>query len=154
MTKLPSIKEQLAIAHISFKDACDYVNEHHRHHIAPQGHKFSIAATKNNAIVGVVICGRPVARYLDDGDTLEVTRLASNGTRNTCSFLYQAAWRATRALGYKRLITYILESESGTSLRAAGWKCLGSCGGGSWDRSSRKRSDKHPLQEKIKWEKQ
>lgn len=75
--------------------------------------------------MGVAIVGRPVSRHLDDGWTLEVNRLCTDGSRNACSALYAAAWRAARAMGYKRLVTYILESENGASLRAAGWKCVG-----------------------------
>ena len=79
--------------------------------------------------------------------------MATDGTRNACSKLYSAAWRAARALGYSKLITYILDSEPGTSLRASGWKEIGSAGGGSWSSKVRPRVDKHPLQTKIKFEK-
>ena len=89
---------------------------------------------------------------LDNGMTLEVTRCATDGTPNACSFLYAAAWRATKALGFRKLITYILITEPGTSLVAAGWKCLGEAGGGSWSSPSRPTIDKHPLQLKLKWE--
>lgn len=82
--------------------------------------------------MGVAIVGRPVSRYLDDGWTLEVNRLCTDGTRNACSFLYAAAWRATRNMGYKKLITYILDTEKGTSLKAAGWKCVGEADGKRW----------------------
>ena len=88
------------------------------------GHKFSIGLSDGDKIVGVAIVGRPVARHLDDGWTLEVNRLCTDGTRNACSMLYAAAWRAARAMGYKRIVTYILESENGASLRASGWKCV------------------------------
>ena len=102
--------------------------------------------------MGVVTVGRQVARHLDDGWTLEVTRNCTDGSKNAASFLYGAAWRATKALGYKKLITYTLKSESGISLKASGWKNVGSAGGGTWNNKSRYRVDKHPLQEKIKWE--
>jgi len=105
-------------------------------------------------MVGVCIVGRPVARLLADDFTAEVTRLATIGDRNCCSFLYAAAWRACRAIGYRRLITYILDTEPGTSLKAAGWKCLGEAGGGRWSRLSRPRVDEHPTQGKIRWEMQ
>src|SRR5690554_4973935 len=105
---------------IEFSEACEFVRRHHRHHRPPQGHKFSIACLNDGKIVGVVIVGRPVARMLDNGLTLEVTRLCSDGTKNVCSFLYSAAWRAARAMGYKKMITYILQSESGASLKASG----------------------------------
>lgn len=101
---------------------------------------------------GVAIIGNPVARMLDDGWTAEVTRLCTTGERNACSILYAAAWRACRALGYRRLVTYILDSEPGTSLRAAGWQCVGEAGGGSWGRADRPRVDKHPTQGKLRFE--
>lgn len=104
----------LELVPISLKEANAYVERYHRHHKPVVGHKFSIAAAVDGEIVGVAIVGRPVSRYLDDGWTLEVNRLCTNGYRNACSFLYSAAWRAARNLGYKKLITYILESESGT----------------------------------------
>jgi hypothetical protein len=142
----------LEIVPISFKDACDFVTKHHRHHRKPQGHKYSIACSDGQKIVGVVIVGRPVSRHMDNGRTLEVTRLATDGTRNVCSKLYNAAWKAARNMGYTKLITYILQSETGTSLRAAGWQEIGKCGGGSWDREKRTRDDKHPIESKVRFE--
>ena len=114
----------LDICPISLKEANAFVEQYHRHHHAVVGHKFSIGCTDGEKIVGVAIVGRPVSRYLDDGLTLEVNRLATDGTRNACSMLYAAAWRAARAMGYKKLITYILKTETGSSLKAAGWKWL------------------------------
>lgn len=96
--------------------------------------------------------GRPVARMLQDGWTLELTRLCTNGTKNACSKLYSAAWRVAQALGYKKLITYILESEDGASLKASNWKCIGKSDGGSWSRKDRPRVDMHPTQMKIRYE--
>jgi hypothetical protein len=137
---------------INFDEAQAFVKKHHRHHIPPVGHKFSIAAAIGETVVGVVIVGRPVARRLDNGFTLEVTRLCTDGTKNACSFLYSAAWRVAKNLGYRRLITYILQSETGTSLAAAGWKALYETPGKSWSVKSRPRVDKHPLQVKILYE--
>lgn len=116
------------------------------------GHKFSIAASDGEKIVGVAIVGRPVSRYLDNGLTLEVNRLCTDGTRNACSFLYSAAWRAARNLGYKKLITYILVSETGSSLKAAGWKCVGECGGKRWNGRSAPKVDLYPAQMKLRFE--
>jgi len=100
-----------------------------------------------------VIVGKPVARMLADGYTAEVTRLcAREGARNACSMLYAAAWRAARAMGYRRLVTYTLPEEGGASLRAAGWKFIGEAGGGSWSRKERPRVDTHPTQMKLRWE--
>lgn len=98
---------------MTLKEANAFVAERHRHHGPVTGHKFSIGLSNGEKVVGVVIVGRPVSRYLDDGWTLEVNRLCTDGTRNACSMLYAAAWRAARAMGYKRLITYTLETESG-----------------------------------------
>jgi hypothetical protein len=78
--------------------------------------------------------------------------VATDGTRNACSALYAAAWRAASAIGYRRLVTYTLPSEGGASLRGAGWKCTGEAGGGSWARPSRPRVDMHPMQQKMRWE--
>jgi hypothetical protein len=116
------------------------------------GAKFCLAASDGAEIRGVAIVGRPTSRMSDDGWTLEVTRVATDGCKNACSLLYGAAWRVTRELGFRRLITYTLPEEGGTSLRAAGWKCLGERGGGSWNRTNRPRVDTHPLQVKIGWE--
>lgn len=142
------------IVPISLKEANAYVIENHRHHNAVVGHKFSIACFDNeiNKIVGVAIVGRPVARYLDNGLTLEVNRLCTDGTRNACSMLYAAAWRAARAMGYKKLITYILDSENGASLKAAGYKCVGETGGLRWTGKRRPSIDLYPAQMKLKFE--
>jgi hypothetical protein len=144
----------LELVPMPIKDACAFVNQTHRHHIAPHGGLFAIGAAEAEKIVGVVIVGTPVARNNADGWTAEVTRLASDGSKNVCSFLYAAAWRAARGMGYRRLLTYTLTTEPGTSLRAAGWKCVGETGGGTWNRpnSGRPRVDKHPTQLKLRWE--
>lgn len=110
----------IEIVPISLREANAFVSAYHRHHGPVAGHKFSIGLSDGEKIVGVVIVGRPVSRHLDDGWTLEVNRLCTDGSRNACSMLYGAASRVARAMGYKRLITYILESETGASLRAAG----------------------------------
>lgn len=102
-------KRKLELCPVSLAEANAFVAEHHRHHRPVTGHKYSIACTDGERIVGVVIVGRPVSRHLDDGWTLEVTRLCTDGTKNGCSMLYAAAWRAARAMGYKRLVTYILK---------------------------------------------
>lgn len=143
---------RLRVVSIELNEANAFVVEHHRHHRPVAGHKFSIGAALGNKIVGVVIVGRPVARMRDDGETLEVTRLCTDGTKNACSFLYGAAARAAFALGYRRIGTYILASEPGTSLTAAGWRCLGERGGGAWGRQNRPRVDKHPTQSKLLFE--
>lgn len=107
---------------VSLAEANAFVTAHHRHHMHVVGHKFSIGAVSDDVLVGVVIVGRPVARFRDNGKTLEVTRLCTDGTRNACSFLYGCAARAAFALGYERIGTYIRLDEPGTSLVAAGWR--------------------------------
>ena len=103
-------------------------------------------------VVGVACVGRPVSRGFDDGWTLEVTRVASDGTRNVCSMLYGACRRASQALGYRRLVTYTLASEGGSSLRASGYREVWKTAGGSWDTPSRPRVDKGPTCQKTLWE--
>jgi hypothetical protein len=142
----------LLILPIELAEANAFVRQHHRHHGPVVGHKFSLGVSDGEQIRGVAIVGRPVSRMLDDGLTLEVSRVATDGTKNAASCLYGAARRACFALGYRRLVTYTLPSESGASLRAAGYRCLGEAGGGSWSVPSRPRVDKHPLQRKLRWE--
>ncbi len=144
----------MVVIPMTLRDARDYVTAIHRHHPAPQGGLFAIGLAEGEQVVGCAIIGRPVARHNDDGFTAEVTRLATDGSKNACSMLYGAAWRAARAMGYRRLMTYTLATEPGTSLRAAGWKAVGEVKGGSWDREERPRVDKHPTQDKIRWEAQ
>ena len=139
---------------VTFSEAKEFVFLHHRHHMPPVGHKYSIGCESDGVTVGVVMVGRPVSRHLDNGLTLEVTRLCTIGHRNACSFLYSAAWRVCRNLGYTRLITYILKSESGTSLEASGWKAIYETKGGSWSSKKRPRVDKHPVEPKILFEAQ
>lgn len=143
---------RLRVVPVSLEEANEFVATLHRHHQSVRGHKFSLGAEKEGQLVGVAIIGRPVARMLQDGKTLEVTRLCTDGTRNACSFLYGAAARAAFALGYDRIGTYTLPEEGGASLRASGWKLLGQRGGGSWSREDRPRTDKHPTQPKLRWE--
>lgn len=131
---------------ISQADAFAYIREHHRHHNAPVGALWWHAAHDDDGnLCGVAIVGRPVARRLDDGLTVEVTRLCTNGAPNACSLLYGAARRVALDKGYRRGITYILDSEDGGSLRASGWAELGETSGRSWSVPSRPRTDKHPL---------
>jgi hypothetical protein len=137
---------------ISLEEANSFVERHHRHHKPVRGHKFSIAAVFSGNTVGVAIVGRPVSRIRDDGLTLELIRLCVDGTRNACSFLIGKAAKATFALGFVRIGTYILQSENGVSLRAAGWTIIGETKGGTWDCPSRPRVDKHPIERKTLWE--
>ncbi|GAA1748523.1 XF1762 family protein [Streptomonospora arabica] len=113
----------LHLSPVSLAEAKAFIEVFHRHLGPPRGHKFSLgAADQAGVLVAVAVVGRPVARGLDDGRSLEVTRLASDGTPNACSLLYAACRRAARALAYERLVTYTRADEPGTSLRAAGWR--------------------------------
>lgn len=156
-------RTMLTIRPITLRDANAYVAANHRHNMPTNGHKYSIACYDGDRLCGVAIAGRPVARKLDDGLTVEIMRVCTDGTRNACSILYGACSRCAREMGYKRVITYTLVSESGASLRAAGFKqmCIG--GGTSWNVPSRPREEtqltlfgeerKYPDELKIRWEK-
>lgn len=136
------MSEPLRLVPVSFLQASEFVDDWHRHHKPPKGHKFSVGVAQGNTLVGVVTVGRPVARNLNDGFTLEVTRTATDGTRNANSMLYAAAWRATKALGYRRLVTYTQAGESGASLRAAGWRVVAERPATvGWHRPSRPRNN-------------
>lgn len=143
----------MIIVPVEFKDACLFVEKHHRHHKPPVGHKFSIAVMDENLqLRGVAIVGRPVSRMRDDGWTLEVLRLATDGYPNACSMLYARCAKIAYAMGYVAIGTYILETEPGTSLRAAGWKLVKPTKGGKWNRQHRPRMDDHPTIPKLLWE--
>lgn len=135
---------KLELAPVSFADACQFVAQHHRHHMPPIGHKFSVGVASEGVLVGVAIVGRPTSRVIQaEGGVLEVLRTATDGTRNANSMLYGAAWRATQALGYTRLITYTQEGETGASLRAAGFRVIAQRPARrGWDTPSRPRSSK------------
>lgn len=152
----------LQIRPIDLKGARAFVGEHHRHNKPPIGHKFSIACYDGERLCGVVMAGRPISRRLDDGLTLEINRNCTDGTYNACSMLYGAACRAAKALGYKRIVTYTLQSEPGTSLKASGWKIDElQAGGGSWSVPSRPRElvqttligneIKYSTENKVRW---
>lgn len=138
---------------IERKDAAAYVDSVHRHHDSVMRDKFRIGAEKDGQLVGVVQVGRPVARGNCDGKTLEVVRLCTNGEKNVCSFLYSAAARVARELGYSKIITYILDSEDGVSLRASGWHKEADIKGHSWDTPGRRRKTTAPTCDKQRWAK-
>lgn len=143
---------RLQVVPTTLREAQAFVERHHRHRGRVAGHICSLAVAKDGDVVGVAIVGRPVARGNQDGFTAEVNRCCTDGTRNACSMLYGAAWRAARALGYRRLITYTLASESGTSLRASNWRVVGEVKGRPWNTPSRPRVDLNPAQDKLRWE--
>ena len=143
----------LTLRPVTLRQANEIVETLHRHHKPARGCKFCVAAvTENGDICGALVAGRPVARGWDQTYTLEVNRVATDGTKNACSILYGSAARAAKALGYHRIITYVLPEEGGASLRAAGWTFVGERGGGSWDTPTRRRGDHAPLQVKHLWE--
>jgi hypothetical protein len=143
----------LTLSPITLREANAFVASVHRHHGPVRGCICCLAVSdEHGAVRGVAIVGRPVARRLQDSWTAEVNRVATDGARNACSMLYSAAWRAVKALGYKRLVTYTLPEEGGASLRAAGWRCIGEAGGGNWNKKSRPRVDSEHQQMKLRWE--
>lgn len=149
------VADKLHLRHqrIDFAAAAAFVQEHHRHHTPPVGHLFSLGAFRGDDMVGVAIVGRPVARRRDDGLTAEITRLCvREGARNAASFLLGKCAKAALALGFRRIGTYTLKSEPGTSLRAAGYTLIGETPGKSWSVPSRPRIDKHPTEPKLLWE--
>lgn len=137
---------------LTLKQANELVDNIHRHHKPVQGHRFSIGAKKDGRVVGAVIVGRPVARAVDQYAVAEVTRLVTDGTKNSCSFLYSRAARAAEAMGFTRIQTYILETEPGTSLKAAGWTCEGKLrkDGVGWNNRKGRRIDQ-PTVAKVRW---
>lgn len=140
----------MEIRPITFKKACDFINAHHRHHRATVGCKFCLSLWDGDRLVGVAVCGRPVARRLDDGTVCKINRLCTDGTRNACSMLYGACCRVAKAMGYKRVITYILESENGASLKASNFVCEGVAGGTHWT-GERDRGQDIPRELKTRW---
>lgn len=137
---------------ITQREALAFIERHHRHNPPPRGAKVCIGAALDGDVVGVVTLGRPSSRVLDDGWTAEVTRCCTDGTRNACSFLYGAAWRAAKAMGYRRVVTYTMQSEPGSSLRAAGFDVVAEVQAKSWHCKSRPRVDTHPIQPRLRWE--
>lgn len=144
----------LELTPVTLKEANGFVQKYHRHHKPSVGHKFSIGVRKDGEMVGVAICGRPVSRYYDDGYTLEINRLCTDGTHNACSILYGAAYRAAKAMGYRKVITYILESESGVSLKASGYQCEGKAGGLEWNGERKPKEEIYPHEMKTRWVKE
>lgn len=136
---------------LELKQANEFVATLHRHHDPVHRDKFRIGASYNGRLVGVAQVGRPVSRMLDDGKTVEVVRLCTDGTKDVCSFLYSRAARIAKEMGYEKIITYILCTESGTSLRACGWIEDGTTSGGHWSRPSRNRTTTAPTVPKKRY---
>lgn len=147
---------RLHVVPLELSEANRLVAQWHRHHQPSQGHRFSLGVMDNDGVLhGAAIIGRPVARLAGSPrDVLEVVRLVTDGTRNACSILYAAAARAGLAMGYRRIQTYILDEEPGTTLVAAGWTCHGEAGGGQWKHTDGKpRRTDQPIGMKARWAK-
>ena len=150
--KIVKDKKPFNIRPITLKVANEYVADNHRHHNGTVGCKFAIGLFVEEKMVGCAICGRPVSRYLDNGLTLEINRVCTDGTYNACSKLYGACCRIAKEMGYKRVITYTLESENGSSLKASGFICEGKAGGKMWN-GSRRKDNGVPPEYKNRWAK-
>jgi len=138
---------------LELKQANEFVERLHRHHDPVYRDKFRVGCEKDGQLVGVVQLGRPVSRILDDGKTIEVTRLCTNGTKDVCSFLYSRAARIAKEMGYRKIITYILDSENGASLKASGWAKEAEIRGHTWSCKSRPRQTTAPTCDKQRWSK-
>lgn len=144
----------LRVVPLTLKQANEFIKEHHRHHKSVVGHRFSIGCEEGDKLVGVAVVGRPVARACEQYRCAEVTRLATNGHKNACSKLYSACARVAKEMGFNRIQTYILESESGVSLKSSGWHKECDTAGGDWNHSWRKgRRVDQPMEPKQRWAK-
>lgn len=151
-TMIERVEAELELRPIKRDDAFPFIRAHHRHHDVPTGYLWCHGLQDGwGTLRGVAVVGRPVSRELDDGLTCELTRMATDGAPNACSMLYGAWRRAATSKGYRRGLTYILASEDGASLRAAGLRLLWRVKGRSWDTPSRRRIDRHPTEDKLAW---
>ncbi len=138
---------------IHIKEANAFIAKYHRHSLPTVGGKFAVGAMRHGQLVGVAVAGRPVARPLDDGRTIEVLRVCTDGTPNCCSFLYARVAKIARLFGYTRVITYTLEEEGGASLRAVGGRVVGRVGAREWSAPNRpRRSQAVYRKKKLRWE--
>jgi len=149
----------LQLIPITLREANDFVAEYHRHNgrTSRNGGKFAIACGTDEGLMGIAIVGNPLSATLMDGFTAEVLRVCvrPESPKNSCSMLYAASWRAWKAMGGKKLITYTLQTESGASLRGAGWRIVGQCQPGTWNRPNIDKIRKwQPIygQQKLRWE--
>ncbi len=144
----------LELVPLTISDALVFIDQHHRHkNQPPHMYRFAVGLAEGDELVAACLIGEPVNRHLMDGFTAEVIRLCTLGQPNACSMLYGAAWRAAKALGYRRIVTYTHTTEPGTSLVAAGWKVVGEVTGRHWNTKSRPRAVRGPPQDKFRWEK-
>lgn len=138
---------------VTLKEANEFIAAHHRHHDPVRFHLFSVGCReiKDGELKGVAVVMRPAAPAYNGKPIAEVSRLATDGTQNTCSFLLARAANAAFQLGYLIIQTYTLTTEPGTSLAAAGWEWCGERKGAPWNTKSRPRKDTHPIGPKDKW---
>lgn len=137
---------------VRLREANNFVELFHRHHKPVRGHLFSVGVEVAESLVGVVIVGRPLARHLDDGRTCEILRCCTDGTKNACSKLYAAAWKAAKAMGYENCVTYTQEGEPGISLRASGFTAGAKRKARHWDTPTRRRNKNDLPKTRIRWE--
>ena len=144
----------MKIIPLTLAEANDFIEQHHRHHKRVQGHRFSIGLEDGDGLMGVCVVGRPVARNTDWKTVAEVTRLCTNGGKNACSKLYSTAAAVAKLLGFHSIQTFILETESGVSLKASGWEFVSESAGGQWKHTDGKpRRTDQPTCRKLKYEK-
>jgi hypothetical protein len=147
-------QQKLTVVPCTINQANAFVQQMHRHHGSIPIARLAFAVTDETGVVrGVAIVGRPCNPVLDDNWTLEVRRVCTDGCPNACSALYAVSWKAVKAIGYRRLITYTLPEEGGASLRAVGWEPVQGCGGRPWNHKKRARQA-NPLflVKKTRWE--
>lgn len=142
----------LSLSPVSLREANAFIEKHHRHHGGRRAHRFAVGVRgPRGALRGVAIAGNPISKALCDGRTIEVSRTCTDGSKNANSMLYGAVWRAARALGYTRMVTYTMLSESGSSLRAIGMRQDGLTEGRPWNRPKRPRAVTYPVGPKMRW---
>lgn len=145
----------MKVVPLTLREANAFVEKYHRHNKPCRGHRFSLGLMEGAQLVGVAICGRPISRMMCDGLTLEVNRLcvSPEAPKNSCSFFYRCCWRVWSAMGGHRMITYTLQSESGSSLRGAGFRLAKEIKGAGWNRFHRERELQDvQMQDKFRWE--
>lgn len=146
----------LEVVPVTLAQAAKFTAQHHRHNQpVTLGAIFVLGlGDETGTLRGVAVIGRPVARMLCDGWTAEVLRTCTDGVRNGNSMLYGAAWRAARSLGYRRLVTYTQQTETGASLRAVGFRTVAALGKRSgWNMPNRRRDDTaYLVTDRWRWE--
>ena len=150
------MSKSLRVVPLTLKQANELVAQLHRHHKPVMGHRFSLGAmTETGALCAAVIVARPVARGVDWRTVAEVNRLVSDGTTNACSFLYGAAARVCREMGFAKIQTYLLDTEPAITMKASGWKLAAITAGGQWTGTNGKpRRQDQPTNPKQRWEKE